>query len=261
MKLIIFTDLDGTLLDHNTYAFEAAKLGLELVKEKNIPLVLCTSKTFDETVYYQKLLGINEPFIVEDGGAIYIPQNYFNFGFECQEKKGHLVIELGTDYGNLRRALLEIKEQGFEITGFGDLGFEQISQDTGLSLEMAKLAAEREYDEPFKLIKGDESVLKKLIEERSLKLSKGGRYYHITGKNDKGKTVALLTSLFKKQYGEEEVVTLGIGDSENDFAMLDAVDKGYLVKKTDNSYASEDYEKAEGIGPDGWRFVIEKEIS
>ena len=260
MELIIFTDLDGTLLDHNTYSFEEAKPALEIVNKKNIPLVLCTSKTFDEIIYYQKLLGINEPFIVEDGGAIYIPKNYFDFEFMCQEKKGYFVVELGTDYKSLREALEDIKKQGFEIIGFGDMNAKEIAQDTGLTLEQAMLAAEREYDEPFKLVKGDEELLEKLIVRKGLRLSKGGRYYHITGKNDKGKAVALLTSLFKKKYEKEGIITIGIGDSENDFAMLDAVEKGYLVKKVDNRFASENYLKAEGIGPIGWSKVIEKEV-
>ncbi|MCH6574886.1 MAG: HAD hydrolase family protein, partial [Bacteroidetes bacterium] len=38
-KVVIFSDLDGTLLDHDTYSFQAASEAIELIKSKNIPLV------------------------------------------------------------------------------------------------------------------------------------------------------------------------------------------------------------------------------
>ena len=83
MELIIFTDLDGTLLDLDTYSFKKAKPALKLIKkenkkEKNIAVVPCTSKTAEETKFYLKKLKIKEPFIVENGGAIYIPKGYFS---------------------------------------------------------------------------------------------------------------------------------------------------------------------------------------
>ncbi|MBW2990366.1 HAD-IIB family hydrolase [Candidatus Woesearchaeota archaeon] len=262
MKIIIFSDLDGTLLDHDTYSFEKAKHALKLIKKNKVPLVLCTSKTFAETEHYQKLLDINEPFIVEDGGGIYIPKDYFKDEFECLEKKGYLVVELGTDYKKLREALKDIKEQEeLDIIGFGDMSPEEIAEDTGLTLEQAKLAAEREYDEPFKLVKGDENKLKELIEQKGLKLIKGGRYYHITGGNDKGKAVGLLTDFFRIKYEAQGVSTIGIGDSENDFAMLDKAEIAYLVQRPDESYASEKYLKAQGVGPKGWSWVVKEVVS
>ena len=260
MKLIIFSDLDGTLLDHNTYSFEEAKPVLNLVKEKKIPLILCTSKTAAETKHYQKLIGITEPFIVENGGAIYIPKNYFNFKFKYQREEGnYLVIELGTNYNKLRKALNDTKEKGLDIFGFGDMNPEQLVEDTGLTPEQARLAKIRGYDEPFKF-KGDEKKLKKLVKKKGLRLSTGGRYYHLTGKNDKGKAVKKLMKLLKKKYKREKVKAIGIGDSENDFLMLKAVKTGYLVQKSDGTYASEKYLKAEGIGPKGWNKVIQKEM-
>lgn len=265
MKLIIFSDLDGTLLEHNTYSFEAAKPALKLVEDSATPLILCTSKTAAEIKFYQEQIGIKDPFISEDGGAIYIPKGYFNFKFKYQREEGnYLVIEFGTSYDKLRKALNDIKEKGrkkgLDILGFGDMNFEQLVEDSGLTPEQARLAKIRGYDEPFKF-KGDEKILKRFVNKKGLRLSKGGRYYHITGKNDKGKAVKILTKLFKKKYKKEKVKTIGIGDSSNDFSMLKVVKIGYLVQKINSSYASEKYLKAEGIGPKGWNKVIQKEVS
>ena len=43
--LLVFTDLDGTLLDHETHSFKRALPAIKILKEKNIPLIFSTSKT------------------------------------------------------------------------------------------------------------------------------------------------------------------------------------------------------------------------
>ena len=76
-KLLIFTDLDGTLLDHYTYLWEDAIPALEKLFLFDIPVILCTSKTKDESVYFRGQIGLDHPFIVENGAAIYSPLGYF----------------------------------------------------------------------------------------------------------------------------------------------------------------------------------------
>jgi mannosyl-3-phosphoglycerate phosphatase len=256
---IFFTDLDGTLLDHDTYSFQGAEGALAALQKKKIPLVICTSKTRAEIEFYRADLENDHPFISENGGAIFIPQSYFGFDFEfSKEMLDYYVIELGTSYRILRRALEEIRSQGLVLKGFGDMTAEEVARDTGLSLELAELAKIREYDEAFRLIKGERQKLISLIEAKSLNCTEGGRYYHIMGDSDKGKSVRILKDLFKKKFGE--IVTVGLGDSENDFKMLDEVDRPYLVMKKDHSYASGKYRKAGGIGPRGWDLVVREEI-
>ena len=118
MKFVIFTDLDGTLLDPETYSFQKALPALKLIKKSEIPLVFSTSKTRAETEFYRKKLENKHPFIVENGGAIFIPRNYFPFGFKYDRVDGeYLVIKLGTDYGKLRKVLESIKNKGVRIVG------------------------------------------------------------------------------------------------------------------------------------------------
>lgn len=98
-KLIVFTDLDGTLLDRETYSFEQALPALEVIQQKGIPLILSSSKTRAEIEIYRRELGYDHPFISENGGAIFIPKNYFSFQFPYdRELDGYDVLELGTFY-------------------------------------------------------------------------------------------------------------------------------------------------------------------
>lgn len=89
-------------------------------------------------------------------------------------------------------------------------------------------------------------------------MTMGGRYAHIMGANDKGRAVEILTTLFKKQFGK--IVTVGLGDSENDFSMLAKVDMPFLVAKNNRRYSSPLYRKAGGIGPEGWNKILLKII-
>jgi mannosyl-3-phosphoglycerate phosphatase len=255
MKKIIFTDLDGTLVDKN-YSFGKALPALNAVSKTGTPLVFCTSKTRAETELYRKESGNKDPFVVENGGAIFIPKNYFGFDLEHDHSEsGYLVIRLGTKYAELRRVVETIRNRGIGITGFGDMTPDEISRDCFLPPVQAKLAKKREYDEPFRLSdKNDESEVVEIVKQNGLNLVKGGTFYHITGRNDKGDAVRILSDLYRKRYNK--IITYGFGDSENDFGMLKAVNRAYLVKRPDGSFASEEFERADGVGPEGWNKTV-----
>jgi mannosyl-3-phosphoglycerate phosphatase len=78
VKLVIFSDLDHTLLDPETYHPGPALSTLKMCTEKGISVCFCTSKTCAEVLRIRDALNNNEPFIVEDGGAIYWDEDYFS---------------------------------------------------------------------------------------------------------------------------------------------------------------------------------------
>ncbi len=260
MQNIIFTDLDGTLLNHDTYSFKKAMPALKQIKKKKIPLVICTSKTKAEIEHYIKKLKNNRPFVSENGAAIFIPKDYFNFKFKYAKKdKKYYIIEYGTQYKKLRNFLRSIKKnKKLKIKGFGDMTIKEISQDCGLSLREAKLAKKRDYIEPFKF-EGNLNLLKKLIKNKKLNYSKGANYHYVMGKNDKGKAVKELIRLYKKRY--KNIKTIALGDNLNDVPMLKEVDDAYWVQKIDKSYENNKFKHARGIGPEGWNRIILKVIN
>ncbi len=257
-RTLLFTDLDGTLLDHKTYSYNKAKKALNLIKKNKIPLIFCTSKTRIELEYYIKRFKNNDPFISENGAAIFIPKNYFNFKFKYNKKnKKYFIIEFGANVDKLKEVLNKIKKE-IKIRSFIDMSAKEIASDAGLSIKSARLAKKREYDIPFKLIeKNKEKQLIRLIGKSKLNYTKGGRYCHIMGNSDKGKAVGTLINLYKKHF-KKEIVSYAFGDSKNDFEMLEAVDNGFLVKKFNNKYASSRYKKANGIGPIGFNKEVLK---
>lgn len=260
--LLIFTDLDGTLLDHHTYSFDPALEALKEVERRGIPLVVCSSKTRAEVERTRCALNNRHPFIVENGGATFIPMDYFPFAYSCQrDVDGYHVIEYGTPYSRLVEILQAVRvESGAKIGGFSDLNAEQVAALTGLPMEEARLAKVREYDEPF-FVKGPPGELdrvKTLFRRRGFRCTRGGRFHHLTGSNDKGKAVADVARLFERAYGQ--VRTVGIGDSQNDRPMLWAVDVPILVQRIDGKYDPAikvpHLIRAGGIGPQGWCTAI-----
>lgn len=260
-SLLVFTDLDGTLLDHETYHFDAARPALQILKEKNIPLILCTSKTRSEIGKLRLKLKHKHPFIPENGAAVFVPRDYFPFSFSYDRKDSHyLIIELGTPYSELRTALEKIKRLfPGKIRGFGDLTAEETARVCGFSLAQASLAKKRHYDEPFILKdKKLEPEIEKAARSLRLKVTRGSRFYHLLGANDKGKAVSLLVDICR-QTGNQ-FITIGLGDSLNDLPMLEAVDCPVLVQKPDGSYDPavklRNLSYAPAPGPEGFRISV-----
>ena len=134
---LIVTDLDGTLLDHHDYSFAAAESALRELKQRGIPVLINSSKTRREITALQEQLGINDPFICENGAAIYI---------QDQSRREVLFKQLATERQTVLRALHRLRiEYGYNFTGFADAPAAEIAELTGLTLEQAGWASERDY--------------------------------------------------------------------------------------------------------------------
>lgn len=265
VPFVVFSDLDGTLLDHATYSFEPARPALEALTAAGIPLVLCTSKTRAETTLWRCALRNSHPYIVENGGAVAVPDGYFASPPRFDRvDEGLGIIDLGTRYADLRRALGEIRARtGLSIRGFGDMTHDEIANLCGLTPEAAEMAARREYDEPFVLDDPCPEALEKVVGEaraRGLRVASGGRFHHLIGGSDKGRAVRLLRDLFENDMGP--LVSVGVGDSLNDEPLLREVDIPALVRKPDGSFEQKiqisELVVAASAGPAGWSEIIMK---
>ena len=264
--MIIFTDLDGTLLSSDSYSFADALPALKEIRRKDIPLIICSSKTRAEVEVYLNKLSLNHPFISENGGAIFIPRGYFSRSCPQLEKRGkYLVWELGLPYQELRKRLLQVRRKfPLLLLGFGDLGAKDIVSLCNMSLTQARLAKKREYDEPFffsgNINKKTKSQILKAFGQLRLNVTSGGRFFHLMGRNDKGTAVRKLRRLFKDNYGSD-IPSAGIGDSLNDLALLESVDIPILVQLDSKTYHQGIANRvkpilAGGVGPIGWNKAV-----
>jgi mannosyl-3-phosphoglycerate phosphatase len=266
--LLIFTDLDGTLLDHDTYDFSPALPALAALRAAQVPLILCSSKTFAEMKYWRETLDIIHPCIAENGGALFVPAKYFSQTLEAaDERDGHSLVLTGVGYTALRAALLDLAERtGLPIVGFGDLTVEQIAARTGLTLAQARLAKMRDADEPFFIDREfDEKEVERLQTEvwrKGLRVTRGGRFFHLTGSSDKGTAAHQLIRLYQAAW-QQPIRTIGLGDSLNDLPLLQAVEVPVLVRKKsgevdENVLAQVKAQITKHPGPAGWNDAVLK---
>lgn len=260
---VIYTDLDGTLLDHCTYDWSPARPALEALTEKGIPVVFVTSKTLAETLEVRAAMGNMHPFVVENGGMIGVPRGYFADQPSCSAP-GELEVDWpGPAYAHVLSVLGDLRGQGFRFRGFTDMSDAEVASLTGLDEAAAARARQREASEPL-VWEDSEQALKRFraaLRARGLQVCRGGRFLHVLGRVDKGQALRRLHARFRRQDGAGTVLALALGDSPNDLDMLGAADAGVLVGRTDGSYAAAEdlpgLRHAPGIGPAGWRQGIE----
>jgi len=255
---LVFTDLDGTLLDHYSYSFNAAKEMLAYLSREEIPLILVTSKTRAEVLKLQDRLGIRHPFIVENGAGIFIPSDS-PLAAATPSEEEWLRLVMGKSYLEVR-LFVTVMQKRFPIRGFADLSLHDVIALTGLDEEAARDAMRRDFTEPFLI--GDESLIPALTLEANkagLDVVKGGRFHHIiTLAQDKAIAVQRLTLLYSELYGRHPDV-IALGDSANDFTMLQYADTPVLIPRPNGSYAAISLPgmvRAPFPGPKGWNQAL-----
>jgi mannosyl-3-phosphoglycerate phosphatase family protein len=260
-RYVVFTDLDGTLLDHHTYAYEDALPGLQLLREHKIPLVFCSAKTRAEQMVYRDALKVRDPFIVENGGAVYIEPGYFKKPHAfTRSAKGFDVLEFGRPCADVRQILSLVREElRLPLKGYGDMTLGEISALTGLDEQSAVLASQREYEETVvtQMSDSDRERFRAALARHGVNMTSGARFISISTANDKGRATLALIEMFRREWSE--VVTVGIGDSWNDAPLLSVTDLALQVQQPGGTWAElpvNGVRKVNGVGPKGWTLAM-----
>jgi len=263
-RIILFTDLDGTLLNTEDYGYAAALPVLETLKQQGVPVIPVTSKTRAEVETLIQQIGLTDPFVVENGSAIYIPRDTCPFELPDGEEVGsYRVVQLGVAYVMARAGLKAIAQEiGRPLKGFGDLSVEQVQQLTGLEAQDAQQAKMREFTEPFLTPKNTApEKLTAAVEEMGFKVVVGDRFSHLIGAEaGKGVAVHTLVSLYATTFAAEDTITtIGLGNSPNDIDMLENVDHAIVLPGTTGPHpklSDRGWTIAPAPAPQGWAIAV-----
>ena len=252
-KYWVVTDLDGTLMDDN-YDISPATKTLKTLAELDIPVIPCTSKTAAEVRYFRKENGLFDPFIVENGAAVY--------GFE-ENKSSEWELILGVSYQELRIILMKISTIiNYKLIPLNDLNINKIFELTGLNDEQIDRALDRQWSVPF-LNPPDEifDKIKLICESYNVHVFKGNRMSHLlSNKSHKGEAVNKL----KLHLQNKDVKIIALGDSQNDLPLLQYADISIVIpgRNGPNKYLQNGIDKglfrlANAPHAEGWSNSIE----
>jgi len=260
-RLMVFTDLDGTLLDHHSYDVEPALPALQRLRALTIPVVLTSSKTAEELAVHHQRLGLVAPFVFENGGGIATPSPG-----SAGSPPGYRLRLLGPSREHILATLARLRQEpAFRFAGFADWSAAEVASRTGLMPEDAILARQRLCSEPIAW-DGTESALEAFraaLHQYGLRLVAGGRFLHVLGQTDKAIALATLLAERSERLGTRSI-SVALGDSGNDRDMLEAADLAVVVRRPDGSHLclarSTGVRYTAGIGPVGWREAMEELI-
>lgn len=244
-RAIVFSDLDGTLLDHDTYAWDAAKPALAALKARDIPLVLASSKTAAEIVRLRDAMGFGHcPAIVENGAGLLEPSGAGE-GQHDDAIHRRLIEALDATPDRLRQ----------DFSGFSGWSLDELASRTGLPPEDAARAATRRFSEPG-LWSGDDagrSEFEAELARQGVAARQGGRYLTLSF----GATKADRMREIARRYGSPTMIALG--DAPNDVEMLETADIGVIVANPHRAPLPELRGETTGRilrtqkpGPEGW---------
>lgn len=259
-RILVFSDLDGTLLDHDTYDWAPAQPSLDALRQRQIPLVLVSSKTLAELAHYQNEFGLEHPVVAENGAAINVPGGYFQ-GSTIVDSVVASREDIQSSYRRVKAAL------GCRCEAFFELGVSGIMEATGLSEEQAALAQARLGSEPV-LWQDTETSLGEFetaLGRDGLRCIRGGRFVHIMGDTDKAEAVGKLIDAYQCEWPEATITSISLGDGPNDLDMLARTDVGVIIPgKHDQPMLLDSANRIERPalqGPAGWNESIQKLLS
>lgn len=234
MKALFFSDVDGTFIDYDNYSYNESIKGMELLRERDIPLIFISSKTFDEMSLITNELDLNYPFSFENGTGFAYPSDL----------RGEYNIELegpGTDELLKFLPMLErvLMKKLISITSMSE---KEIIDITKLDAESAYRAKSRKTTLPF-IVDGkgllsntEVDKINLSLKDYTLSVIKGGRFNHlIPANNGKGNGVKKIIEFYKRRF-KDEFLTASAGDSQSDIPMFEAADFSYIIKRPDGSF-------------------------
>jgi mannosyl-3-phosphoglycerate phosphatase len=247
--LIVFSDLDGTLLDHASYSWQAAAPALDALKQRGIPLILASSKTAAEIAGLRAEMGFADcPAIVENGAGMLQPRGSDDADDDDAVHR-RLIAALDALPADLRA----------KFSGFSDWSIDEVAARTGLSHDSAAKAAMRRFSEPG-LWTGsaqERADFESRLAVHGVTARQGGRYLTLSFGASKASRMREIVARYA--CGDDWPRMLALGDAPNDIEMLEAADIGVIVANPHGASLPElDGEKAGRIlrtgkpGPQGW---------
>lgn len=279
-ELIIFSDLDGTLLDHSDYSIDAVEPVLKKLALLSVDVIPTTSKTFAELQFIMPKLGLTTPFIVENGAAVFIPKTMLMNQPEGIESIQDYWCKSFTQPRSHWQASIEQAKREFKgcFSLMTEMSATEVAELTGLTEEEAQRALQRDYGEPVKWHGSAEQELRfiEFMQQCGATVLKGGRFLHIGGCAQKGIAMEWLMNVYQsellqqrdllqKSGQQKDWFSIALGDSGNDISMLELADIAVRIRSEHHDFPvlarEEGVIDSDSYGPTGWAECMQRLLS
>jgi mannosyl-3-phosphoglycerate phosphatase family protein len=264
-RVVVVTDVDGSLLEPGTRAMSAQQAAFDFLAGHGIPVVVNSSRTRAEIERLQQAIGIATPFISEHGSALFLPRGSCDaVPPQARPAVGGHVVEFGRRYHEVvDRLRSTCRELSIRVTGFAELSIDGVAHELGVPMMQAQLAKLREYTELFRIedaTEGMRSRLFKALRRHGLRCWPAGPLHLVTAARERAEGLRMLRTMWRQTWGD--VLMVGIGDSEDDVTWLSQTDVTVVVQRPGKGVPARVLSKmptvriAERPGRQGWSDAI-----
>ena len=267
-RKILFTAFEACVLDARSGSWANAQPAIDELERRSVPWVIFSGRTRAEMDPIRRKLDHGDPFVIEHGGGLFVPQGYFPVRIDGAERLSNWqVLPFAKPYAEAAEALEDLAgEAGVEVVGMRQMSLHEIAQNAGISKREAEAFRQRDFEEPFFFAGASEEAIGRFValaRERGFHAKPGPTFWTLSSVPDAGAAARKLAQLFRASAParlQSQIVAIGAGPE--DFAMLSAADRGILLPAED---ASEEialderarrFESAKSSGPKGWAQAV-----
>ena len=247
IPLLVFTDLDGTLISHTGYRWDAAMPALDALRSIGAGIIMASSKTAPEIIALRQKLDLEDwPAIVENGAGVLGPRSR-----TCPPIDDYVALRSVLDQipADLRR----------QYRGFGDMDVAEIAKTTGLTTQDAALASKRSFSEPglWSGTAQQRDAFLSALAPHGVAAREGGRFLTLSFGKTKADQMEKIIETYRPRH------TIALGDAPNDVEMIEAADFGVIIANPHRSALPELEGETQGrivrttlAGPEGWNKAV-----
>ena len=262
-KIVIFTDLDETLLKDNKYYYNILNNFIKKLLRYGCIIIPVTSKTYLEVIDILKQIKFKLPFSVENGAAYYLPvKNTKDYTYK------KIINPYAVNKITIRQILNKkiFKNHLQNIKFIENLNLLDQKKITKLNIKQLKNFNSRQYTIPV-LLSGDNDFKRKFessLLKYNLKIIFGGKLNNISGLHSKLNSLNFFTNQYKKKLKTKKLITISLGDNQNDIEILNYSNYSGIIKN--ETYKDIYLKKKRNVfrsfttAPYGWVEVLKKII-
>ncbi len=259
---LVFTGVDGMLVDPFNYALKHAIHTLQALKTNNIPVIFNSNKTFSELIEIRKIFDNEHPFIIENGSAICVPKGYFKTQQVVENINGYAIFFLGYHYSMIVQKLHRIRSHyNFNFAGFYDWSRAEIAHKMGVNQHLALLNQQRLCSEPIQWYDTDAQfeLFKAELKKNNLTITPAGNFFLVTGISNKASAMKRLKTKYQQEY-KNKIRLFALSNSVYDQNMLEQAEFSSAICKEKTpwklSHLKRIFFTRQG-GINGWNEAIE----